>query len=277
MQSLLQQHGLRPQRALGQNFLVDGNVLRKLVQALEPGPEDWVLEIGPGLGVLTEALAGSARLVTAIEVDKGLLKPLAETLAGLDNVRLVHGDALKADFHGLWREAGAPASCKAAGNLPYYITTPLIFRLLEGEPAFSRLVLMVQREVAARLLAPPGGKDYGALAVMVAYQARVNLAAKVPAQAFWPRPEVESAIITVDRLPQPRISADKGELARVVKAAFGQRRKTLLNALAAGLDMDKEMAAAALAAAGIDSCRRGETLSLEEFGALAAGLKGERA
>ncbi|MDQ7794412.1 MAG: 16S rRNA (adenine(1518)-N(6)/adenine(1519)-N(6))-dimethyltransferase RsmA [bacterium] len=270
MKDLLSRHGLAPLTRLGQHFLVDPGVLRKIVNALDPGPDDTILEIGPGLGTVTRALASRAGQIVAVEVDRGLLKAMAETLDGLANVRVVEGDALKLDLAALVEDSGA---VKVVSNLPYYITTPLIFRLLEARP-FPRLVIMVQEEVARRLAAGPGEAAYGALTVAVAARYQVRVVTGVGRHAFYPVPGVDSSLLLM--LPRPPRDPDPARwaLEAVVRAAFGQRRKMLVGALAGGeLGLDRPGARRVLEAAGISGTRRGETLSLEEFEDLARALE----
>lgn len=268
---LLKRYGLSPRHRLGQNFLVDPRVLEGILAASDLSPEDVVLEVGPGLGVLTEALADRAGEVLALELDPGLLGILMERLAGRRNVRLIHGDALKEDLAALLAQAeGGPGRRKVVANLPYYITTPFLMRLLEETPGWERAVLMVQREMADRLLAGPGGKDYGVLTLSVRYHARAELVTPVSRRAFWPSPEVESAVIRLFRREEPPVPAPPRALFACIRAGFSQRRKTLANALGTGFG--RERAGAALKAAGIDGQRRAETLSLEEFSAVATAL-----
>jgi len=233
-----------------------------------------VLEIGPGLGSLTELLAQRAGRVVAVELDRSLLAVLQDTVAArYPNVELLYGDAAKVDFVALLKERLAPGQlAKVAANLPYYITTPLCMRLLEEDLPISDAVVMVQKEVAERMVAPPGGKVYGALSVAVQYHSEAEVVGIVSRGSFVPQPEVDSAIVRLHLRPQPAVDAPARAFFAVVKAAFGQRRKTLLNAISAGLARPREEVAAALSAAGIDAQRRGETLSLEEFAALSRCL-----
>lgn len=273
VRALLAQAGLRPRRRMGQNFLVDRHVLELTVRTLAPAPEDLVLEIGPGLGVLTRAVAACAAHVLTIEVDPGMLRLLRHTLAGVDNVDMIEGDALKIDLAALLSERLPPGrKALVAANLPYYITSPLLFRLLEEGLPLARLVVMVQREVAERMTAPPGGKDYGALSVMVQNYTEPRLVTRVPARAFWPPPKVDSALVLLNVREVPVVHQQPATFRAVVRAAFGQRRKTLLNSLAAGLALDKPVVDRALRRVGIDPQRRGETLSLAEFGSVTLSL-----
>lgn len=269
LRRLLERHGLWTRRALGQNFLVDANTVSKIVAAAGVGPADRVFEVGPGLGVVTRPLALAAAEVTALELDERLFPVLAESLEGVGNVRLVQGDVLKADLAGLL----GGGRWQVVANLPYYITTPAISRLLSYGELFGRLTLMVQREVAARLAARPGGKDYGALTVHVQSRRQVKLAFVVPPTCFYPPPKVESAVVVLDPLSRPIVPpALASHFERVVRAAFGQRRKRLGNALAAGLDLPRPGVDQALQAAGIDPGARAEQLSVEELVQVAAAL-----
>ncbi|MFS8542967.1 MAG: 16S rRNA (adenine(1518)-N(6)/adenine(1519)-N(6))-dimethyltransferase RsmA [Limnochordales bacterium] len=274
--AVLGHYGLAPRKGLGQNFLVDRHIVAKILDAARLTAADTVLEIGPGLGVLTWELAQRVRHVIAVEVDAGLMRWLRDLFAGHPRVRLVHEDALSADLAGLLADhpPGPGGTAKAVANLPYYITSPLLLRLLEEELPLSLAVVMVQKEVARRLMAGPGSKDYGALTVAVQLRAQVDMVAAVPPGVFFPPPEVESAVVRLTPRPLPPEAGDGAFVSAVVRAAFAQRRKTLRNALqAAAGPWDKAAVPAALAAAGIDGRRRGETLSVEEFVRLAAALR----
>lgn len=272
IRELLRRHRVQLRRGLGQNFLADANVLRKIVEAAELTSESRVLEIGAGIGTLTRELARHAGFVLVVELDRGLRPLLQETLAGLNNVRVVYGDVLKLDLPALLREIGCPP-CSVVANIPYQITSPLLGRLLENKRFFSRLVLMVQREVAQRLIARPGSSEYGALTVFVQYHAQVRVVANVSRHSFLPPPNVDSAVVCLEPRPQPPLPvADEGRLFAIVHAAFGARRKTLLNSLSGGLGCPREAVIEALGRAGIDPMRRGETLSVEEFIALSNAL-----
>ncbi len=272
---LLRSGEVRPKRRLGQNFLVDRNVLGRVVAAAGAGrglTGATALEIGAGFGGLTLALveAGAARVV-AVEKDATLARLLAKNVAGRDEVVLAVGDALALDLRAL---CGGEAV--VVGNLPYSVTTPLLLRLLEPPLFWPRAVVMVQLEVAQRILAPPGGKDYGALTLAVAAQARPSLAFRVSRHSFLPQPEVDSAVVILERREVTAGGLDAaglGRLAAVVRAAFGQRRKTLANALAAGLGLDRAEVTDLVRAAGVDPARRGETLELEEYVELERALR----
>jgi len=269
VRNLLTRFGLAPLGRLGQHFLVDRNVLARIVETVAPGPEDLILEIGAGLGTVTRELAPLVRKVIAVEVDRGLLRILTETLADLSNVQVVAGDALRLELKMLLSEQ-RPRIAKAVSNVPYYITTPLIFRLLDAWP-FERVVVMVQEEVAQRLVACPATAQYGALTVAVAARYEVDLVARVSRNCFYPAPGVDSSLVLLCRRPAAGEPVGRAALAAVVKAAFGQRRKTLLSALAGSRlpGLDRATARRLLEHAGIDARRRGETLELTEFEALA--------
>jgi 16S rRNA (adenine1518-N6/adenine1519-N6)-dimethyltransferase len=262
---ILRAFGLHASKRLGQNFLVDEAVVDGIVAAAGVKAGEAVLEIGPGIGTLTQGLLEAGARVVAVELDRRLVTVLAETLSGYENVRVVHGDILKID---ILREM-ATVPFKVVANLPYYITTPILMLLLEQRIPATVLVAMVQKEVAARMVAAPGGKDYGALSVAVQYYTAPEIAFVVPPQSFVPAPAVESAVIRcVVRNRPPVALAEEAAFFRVVKATFAQRRKTLANALK-GAGLAPADTAAMLAAAGIDGGRRGETLSLAEFAAVA--------
>lgn len=258
---------LRARKRLGQNFLVDAAVVRGIVDAAELTAGDTVLEIGPGIGTLTQGLAETGARVVAVEVDKKLPAVLAETLRGYDNVTIVPGDILKIDIPQALGLCGGERF-KVVANLPYYITTPIIMTLLEERLPIARLVTMVQKEVAMRMTARPGSKDYGALSVAVQYFTAPRMVMDVPPRAFLPAPEVTSAVVACAVRETPRVAPlDEKLFFRIIRAAFGQRRKTLRNALV-GAGLTRDAAAAALAAAGIAENARGEQLSLEAFAQL---------
>ena len=263
-QHILNRFKLRADKKLGQNFLIDENVVRQIVAAAELSEADTVLEVGPGIGTLTQCLAESKARVVAVELDTRLLPVLATTLNGYDNVRVVHGDILKVN---IMEEVGAP-SFKVCANLPYYITTPIIFALLEKRLPMERLVAMVQKEVAERMAAQPGGKEYGALSVAIQYYTEPEIAFIVPPTSFIPAPAVESAVIVCKRRVKPPVEVcDEGLFFRVVKAAFSLRRKMLSNSLK-NMGIKSEQVAKWLELAGVDGKRRAETLSLEDFAKL---------
>ena len=263
-QHILNRFKLRADKKLGQNFLIDENVVHQIVAAAELSEADTVLEVGPGIGTLTQGLAESKARVVAVELDTRLLPVLATTLNGYDNVRVVHGDILKVN---IMEEVGAP-SFKVCANLPYYITTPIIFALLEKRLPMERLVAMVQKEVAERMAAQPGGKEYGALSVAIQYYTEPKIAFIVPPTSFIPAPAVDSAVIVCKRREKPPVEVcDEGLFFRVVKAAFSLRRKMLSNSLK-NMGIRSEQVAKWLELAGVDGKRRAETLSLEDFAKL---------
>jgi len=266
------------QKNLGQNFLVDGNIVNKIVDAASLGSEDAVLEIGAGIGTLTSALAERAGKVVVIEIDKNLQPVLEETLSGYTNIDMFWGNALKTDFDALVEEKtqgqygknGRPF--KVVANLPYYITTPLLMHALESRFNIDLMILMVQKEVAERITAAPGGRDYGALTLGVNYYSEPQQVVKVPRKVFMPQPDVESAVIRLIPRKDPPASVENEQaFFLVVRAAFGQRRKTLLNALSS-LGVDKNKIGVMLLDLGIDPGRRGETLSFEEFARVSNSL-----
>ncbi len=259
---LLSRHGLRPSRALGQNFVADPNTVRRIVRLAEVGPGDRVLEIGPGLGSLTLALAETGAAVTAVEADRHLLPVLDEVVGGLDTVRVVAADAMTVDWQDL---LGDEPGWVLVANLPYNIATPLVADLLDGVPVISRMLVMVQREVGERLCAGPGDDAYGAVSVKVAYWAEARLAGRVPASVFQPRPNVESVLVEIRRRPEPAVDpavVPSGRLFEVVRAGFATRRKMLRRSLA-GL-----VAADAFTAAGVAPESRAEDLDVQAWGRL---------
>lgn len=260
---------IRAKKSLGQNFLRDPHYLKKIADAAQIGPEDLVLEIGPGLGHLTRVLAERARKVLAIEVDDRLIPRLRSEFGAVQNVELVHADALEYSYSSL---AG---SWKVVANLPYYISTPIIQKLLAEPRKFISLTLMLQKEVAERIAAPPGGKEYGYLSVLVQYYTIPRIEFKVPPGAFTPRPEVDSTVITLTVRSRPAVFVkDETFFFRVIKAAFSQRRKTLRNALRQ-LDIAREKMETVRDATGIDLGRRAETLTVDEYGRLSDLLQSE--
>ena len=229
--SVLKKFNLHPSKSLGQNFLTDGEILEVIASAAEPGKEDMILEIGPGLGSLTAELAESAGKVVAVEIDRRLIPVLKENLRGYSNITIINGDILRMDVK---KELGtlSASSIKVVANLPYYITTPVVMKLLESGIGAKTMVFMVQKEVADRMKAPPGGKDYGALSVAVQYYSRPSVIMEVPPDCFIPRPDVYSSVVRLDIFEEPPAELyDRDLFFKVVKAAFGQRRKTLVNAL----------------------------------------------
>lgn len=267
VKEIQEKYGFNFSRNLGQNFLIDKNIIDKIIAGTEIGPQDTVLEIGPGMGVITAEAAAQAKKVIAVEVDKSLLPILAETLAGCDNVRIINEDILKLDIDKIIAEETAGGGeAKVIGNLPYYITTPIIMKLLE-ETTVKSITIMMQKEVADRIKAAPGSKIYGAISVAVQYYCQVEKIADVPKTVFIPQPQVDSVVLRLVRRGEPAVEVlDKGIFFACVKAGFGQRRKTLLNSLQTVRGTSKAMIEESLAAAGVEAGRRAETLSLEEFG-----------
>lgn len=269
---LLTTHGLRPKKRLGQSFLVDRNILGKILKAGEVHGGDRVLEIGAGVGTLTHALGERCRRIVAVEIDPKLFQILREVLGDKTQVTLVHGDALRLDFGHL---LGEERPWKVIANLPYSIVTPLITHLLNLTNCFSLLLLMVQEEVAKRLIASPGKKTYGSITVLAQYYADVRMVARVPRSAFYPRPRVDSVLLRLEPLPAPRVAPrDPALFFRLVRTAFTHRRKTLQNSLmrSGWVSLDREEIQAILNRTGIDPHRRGETLTLQEFRVLADEL-----
>ena len=257
--TLLSEHGLAPRRDLGQNFVVDANIVRKIARLADVGPQDHVVEIGAGLGSLTMALAETGATITAIEVDHGIAGVLRTIVADLANVTVVEADALRLDWASVL--ADAPRWVLVA-NLPYNVATPLVCDLLDLVPAVERMLVMVQREVADRLCASAGSDAYGAVSVKVAYWATARIAGTVPASVFLPRPKVESALADIRRRPTPAVAVDPEPLFTLVRTAFGQRRKMLRRSLA------DVVAPEVFDVAGIDAQRRPEELDVIEWGAL---------
>ena len=273
--ALLKRYNLQPRRRFGQNFLVDSNVLARIVDAGAVVQGGQVLEIGSGLGVLTQALAEAVTLsgrVVTVEVDRNLLPVLTETVGNLPQVRVVSNDALEIDWSAFIPQNFTDAPIAVIANIPYNITSPLIATFLEQRARYSVVVLLVQKEVATRIAAPAASPDYGAFSVFVQYHAEVDIVMTVSRRVFYPAPDVDSAVIRLKPRRQPPVEvADEALFSRVVRAAFGQRRKALVNALSGDptLGWERSKAAAAVDAAGIDPGRRGETLSMEEFARIA--------
>lgn len=284
VRAIMSRYGLACRKSLGQNFLVDKNIIEKIIGAADLKTADLVVEIGPGLGALTKPAARSAARVLAVEVDRGLLPVLAKILEGAGDIEVIEGDALKIDFDEMVEEKTGGAygregrSYKLLSNIPYAITSPLLIHLLRGRFHFSLMVVMVQLEVAARLVAAPGTRDYGALSVAVQYFAEPEKLFRVPRTVFYPSPGVDSEVLRLTVRPRPAVDVRSEEdFFRVVRAAFGQRRKTLLNSLAgSGLEVPREAWQVILGQAGIDPGRRGETLSLQEFAAVTEQYLGFR-
>ena len=269
--AVLEKHGFHFQKKYGQNFLIDPHVLDKIISAAEITKEDFVLEIGPGIGTMTQYLAEAAREVTAVEIDRNLIPILSETLSAYDNVQIINEDVLKLDLAALAKERNGGKPIKVVANLPYYITTPIIMGLFEGGVPIESITVMVQKEVAMRMQAGPGTKDYGALSLAVQYYAEPYLAANVPQNCFMPRPNVGSAVIRLTRYAEPAVKAkDEKLMFALIRASFNQRRKTLQNGLnnSQELSFTKEQIAEAIEKMGLSPSVRGEALTLEQFAKL---------
>ena len=267
---ILNKFGLTAQKRYGQNFLIDSNILEKIVASAGITKEDTVLEIGPGIGTLTQHLAEAAKKVICVEIDKNMIPVLEYTLADFDNVTVINQDILKADIVNILKENGA-ASAKVVANLPYYITTPIIMELLEKDLPIESITVMIQKEVAERMQTGPGSKDYGALSLAVAFYSNAEVKMTVSPNCFIPRPNVDSAVIRLDKLSEPAVKVNnKSEMFRIIKGSFEQRRKTLTNALShsSAYKTDKKNIENALLEMGKNVNIRGEELTLEEFARL---------
>lgn len=277
--AVLQKYGFIFQKKFGQNFLIDTHVLEKIIRCAEITKEDFVLEIGPGIGTMTQYLACAAKKVAAIEIDRTLIPILEDTLDGYDNVTVINDDVLKVDIAELARRENDGKPIKVVANLPYYITTPIIMGLFESQVPLQSITVMIQKEVAQRMQALPGTKDYGALSLAVQYYAKPYLAANVPPNCFMPRPKVGSAVIRLERYENPPVQVqDERLMFRIIRASFNQRRKTLVNGLknSADLDFSREDVEAALQSLGLSANVRGEALTLQEFAALSDALTNSR-
>ena len=269
---VLQKYNFVFQKKFGQNFLIDTHVLDKIIAAAEITKDDFVLEIGPGIGTMTQYLACAARKVVAVEIDKALIPILEDTLSDYDNARVINNDVLKVDIAKLAEEENGGKPIKVVANLPYYITTPIIMGLFENHVPIKSITVMVQKEVADRMQVGPGTKDYGALSLAVQYYAKPYIVANVPPNCFMPRPKGGSAVIRLERYEEPPVKAkDEKLMFRIIRASFNQRRKTLANGLknSAELDYTKEEIEAAIETLGRGASIRGEALTLEEFAKLA--------
>lgn len=277
---IIKKYGFGFQKRFGQNFLIDGNVVEKIVREAGITNDDFVLEIGPGIGTMTQILCENAREVAAVEIDKNLIPILAETLAPYDNVTVINEDILKVDVRKLAEEKNGGRPIKVVANLPYYITTPIIMGLFESHVPLESITIMVQKEVAQRMQVGPGTKDYGALSLAVQFYADAQIVLKVPASCFMPRPNVDSAVIKLVRHEDAPVKVkDEQFMFRVIRAAFNQRRKTLANSLANSSELNgsghactREDVTTALEAMGLPAGIRGEALTLAQFGELADRL-----
>lgn len=269
--AVLQKYKFNFQKKFGQNFLIDTHVLDKIIEAANVTKEDFVLEIGPGIGTMTQYLCENAREVAAVEIDKNLIPILEDTLSAYDNVTVINQDILKIDIPALAQEKNGGKPIKVVANLPYYITTPIIMGLFESHVPIDSITIMVQKEVADRMQVGPGTKDYGALSLAVQYYARPEIVAHVPPNCFMPRPKVGSAVIRLTRYEKPPVEVeDEKFMFRLIRASFNQRRKTLVNGLnnAPQIPVAREDIVRSLEELGVNSTIRGEALTLEQFAAL---------
>lgn len=275
--AILKKYGFNFQKRYGQNFLIDSHILEKIIAAAQITKEDCVLEIGPGIGTMTQYLAENAREVIAVEIDRSLISILDDTLSEYDNVTVINEDILKVDIATLVQEKNGGKPIKVVANLPYYITTPIIMGLFESHVPLDSITIMVQKEVADRMQAQPGTKDYGALSLAVQYYAKPQIALLVSANCFMPKPNVGSAVIRLERYKENPVQADdETHLFALIRAAFGQRRKTLVNSLAnaGNIAVTKEQAAKALEKMNLSPSVRGEALTLAQFVQLSSLLRG---
>ena len=274
--AVLNRYGFNFQKKFGQNFLIDENVVQKIVREAGVTEDDFVLEVGPGIGTMTQILCENAREVVAVEIDKKLIPILTEdTLSWYDNVTVINEDILKLDIKELAEKKNGGKPIKVVANLPYYITTPIIMGLFESGVPLDSITIMVQKEVADRMQVGPGTKDYGALSLAVQYYAKPKIVLNVPASCFMPRPNVDSAVIKLTAHEKPVVDVDETLMFKVIRASFNQRRKTLVNGLknSSELDYTKEEIVQAIKAIGKEENIRGEKLTLEEFAALSNSLK----
>lgn len=268
---IIQKYQFAFQKKFGQNFLIDGNILDKIIDSADITKQDCVLEIGPGIGTMTQRLAGEAGEVIAVEIDRNLIPILHDTLADYNNVTIINEDILKVDINRLAKEHNGGRPIKVVANLPYYITTPIIMALFEKHVPLQSVTVMVQKEVADRMRVGPGTKDYGALSLAVQYYARPEIITRVPASCFMPRPNVDSTVIRLTRYEKPPVEVrDEERLFAIIRASFNQRRKTLANGLAnaAGLNLGRGQVEEALVTMGLSPTARGETFTLERFAEL---------
>ena len=268
---VLARYNMSAKKKFGQNFLIDGGVLEGIVEAAGVTGKDCVLEIGPGIRTLTQYLAEAAGRVVAVEIDKTLLPVLADTLSEYDNVTVINEDVLKVDIDRIIEEYNEGRPIKVVANLPYYITTPIIMKLFESGALIESITVMVQKEVADRMAAGPGNKDYGSLSLAVGFYAEANTVIDVPPSSFIPQPNVGSAVVKLTKYPEPKVNVkDAKYLFEIIRTSFNQRRKTLSNSLSnnASLGVSRDKVSAALVKMGIDERARGETLTLEQFAEL---------
>ena len=266
---VVQKHNFKFSKSLGENFLIDTNVIDRILEGARVQEGDYVIEVGPGIGTLTKEMGRTAEKVVAIEIDKTLIPILEETLADFPNIEVINQDILKVDVQELVKEKLNGGPVKLIANLPYYITTPIVMKFLEEDIPVTDIVVMVQKEVADRMNAQPNSKDYGALSVAVQYYCDTEIVAKAPRHMFMPQPNVDSTVIGLHVREEKKYNVDNEDIFfKTVKASFGQRRKTLLNSLGGLGFLSKDQIKIALQEANIDEKRRGETLSIEEFASL---------
>ena len=277
--AVLQKYHFNFQKKFGQNFLIDTTVLDRIISSAEITKEDCVLEIGPGIGTMTQYLAERAGSVVAVEIDKALIPILEETLQDYDNVTVINDDILKVDINRLVEEKNGGHPIKVVANLPYYITTPIIMGLFESRVPLKSITIMVQKEVADRMQVGPGTKDYGALSLAVQYYARPKIVLNVPASCFMPRPNVDSAVIKLERYQKPPVDVlDEHLMFKIIRASFNQRRKTMMNSVgnSGEVNVSKEELLKALEQCGFSATIRGEALTLEQFAALTNAIINNR-
>ncbi len=265
---ILQKYNFNFQKKFGQNFLIDTNILEKIIDSAEITKDDCVLEIGPGIGTMTQYLAERAGEVVAVEIDKNLIPILSDTLSSYDNVTIINEDILKVDINKLCEEKNGGKPIKVVANLPYYITTPIIMGLFESHVPLKSITVMVQKEVADRMQVGPGTKDYGALSLAVQFYAKPEIVCQVPPTCFIPKPGVGSAVIRLTRYEETPVQVkDENKMFAIIRAAFNQRRKTLVNSLgnAAGINISKDAVAQAIETMNLSPTIRGEALTLEQF------------
>ena len=277
--AVIEKYQFNFQKRYGQNFLIDTNILKKIIEEAGVTKEDCVVEIGPGIGTMTQYLAESAGQVIAVEIDKSLIPILEDTLSPYDNVTVINEDILKVDLRKLAEEKNNGRPVKIVANLPYYITTPIIMGLFENQVPLSSITIMVQKEVADRMQVGPGTKDYGALSLAVQYYARPKIVLNVPASCFMPRPNVDSAVIKLERYQKPPVDVlDEHLMFKIIRASFNQRRKTMMNSVgnSGEVNVSKEELLKALEQCGFSATIRGEALTLEQFAALTNAIINNR-
>lgn len=270
---ILDKYGMHPKKKYGQNFLIDAHVVDAIIDAAQITEEDCVLEIGPGIGTMTQLLSRAAGTVVCVEIDESLQPVLDETLEGCGNVHIIWGDVLKTDIRAISEQYNGGKPLKVVANLPYYVTTPILMKLLEMKGLFQSITVMVQKEVADRIRSGPGSKDYGALSLAVQYYADPEVVMTVSPRCFIPRPNVDSTVLCLKAYEKPPVDADERVMFALIRASFNQRRKTLVNGLTHGFSLDgrtlsKEQVLAALEEMGLPATVRGEALSLSQFAEL---------